>query len=237
MTPQTPIGRRQLTPLGQARGVALPWWNPDGTTPGGVGGTCVAAYQAKGAANYAASKVNLANPGTYDATEGTAPGWTLANGWEGGGLGSAQYLTTGINTSAYAADTLSMIVRITRIADPGNLSICACGSSLFGNFFSLYDHEAANLVYYNKVAGYNIAPTLGGDGTLAIAGRQGYRNGVADGTLRPSGAYPNNILYLLAQPYAGAQYYFRGYEAAFAFYSVALTAPQVLARHTAIMAL
>ena len=38
-----------------------------------AGRTCVVAYQPKGAATYAASLVNLANPGTYDAVEVDAP--------------------------------------------------------------------------------------------------------------------------------------------------------------------
>ena len=51
------------------------WWQS-----GGASG-CVAAYQAKGAANYAASLVNLANPGTLDLTIAVAPSWTAAAGW------------------------------------------------------------------------------------------------------------------------------------------------------------
>ena len=35
------------------------WWDLNGTIT-----SCIAAYQPKGAASYAASKVNLANPGT-----------------------------------------------------------------------------------------------------------------------------------------------------------------------------
>lgn len=51
------------------------WWEV-------VGKTCAAAHQAKGAASYAASKINLANSGTYDLSNGTAyPTWDTAIGW------------------------------------------------------------------------------------------------------------------------------------------------------------
>ena len=45
---------------------------------------CIAAYQPKGVASYAASKINLANPGTYnleDAGDTSVPSWNGATGW------------------------------------------------------------------------------------------------------------------------------------------------------------
>lgn len=66
---------------------AADWWVVPGKT-------CVAAYQPIGAASLAASYVNLANPGTYDAAPGVAPTWASATGWTFNG--STQYLTTGI---------------------------------------------------------------------------------------------------------------------------------------------
>lgn len=68
------------------RAAAAGWWQV-------AGQTCAAAYQPIGAASLAASYVNLANPGTYNAAPGVAP--TLAaGGWSFDGL--TQYLTTGI---------------------------------------------------------------------------------------------------------------------------------------------
>lgn len=53
---------------------------------------CKLAYQAKGAANYAASKVNLANPGTYNLLDtGGAVSWDATNGWMFSG---SNYLNT-----------------------------------------------------------------------------------------------------------------------------------------------
>lgn len=42
---------------------------------------CLAAYQAKGMETFAASKINLANPGTYDLSDGGSPTWDSNNGW------------------------------------------------------------------------------------------------------------------------------------------------------------
>lgn len=53
------------------------WWLPCGCSPEDA----VAAYRAKGAGSYEASKVNLANPGTYNLTEGVAPIWNATDGW------------------------------------------------------------------------------------------------------------------------------------------------------------
>lgn len=59
---------------GICRGAAESWWQAGGTTG------AVAAYLAKGAASYAASKVNLVSPGTYDLTDGaTFPGWVATS--------------------------------------------------------------------------------------------------------------------------------------------------------------
>jgi hypothetical protein len=70
------------------------WWLNGGILPA----DCIGAYQAIGAASYAASLVNLANPGTYDLTApvGT-PVWNTTDGWIGGGIAVDTHLETGIN--------------------------------------------------------------------------------------------------------------------------------------------
>ena len=52
------------------------WWDPNTE-----GLSVVAAWKAKGAASYAASKTNLANPETYDLVDEAAPAWAADTGW------------------------------------------------------------------------------------------------------------------------------------------------------------
>lgn len=69
---------------------AGPWWLSGGISAA----NCIAAYQPIGAASLAASYVNLANPGTYDAAPGVAPTFDAATGWTFNG--SDQYLNSGV---------------------------------------------------------------------------------------------------------------------------------------------
>lgn len=64
-----------------ARPVSTPWY-----LSGGIpAARCLAAYQPFGAASFAASKINLANPGTYNAVSAGGstrdPSWSAARGW------------------------------------------------------------------------------------------------------------------------------------------------------------
>lgn len=72
-------------------GVVESWW-----LSGGVSASdCLAAYQSISADSYAASKVNLANPGTYDITNGASyPTWNAATGWTFDGIDD--YLDTNL---------------------------------------------------------------------------------------------------------------------------------------------
>jgi hypothetical protein len=84
--------------------VSADWWLSGGISAA----NCIAAYQPKGAVSYAASKVNLANPGTYNATEGTAPAFDTAVGWTFNG--TTMFLETGI-VPDLSAQAWSVIVR------------------------------------------------------------------------------------------------------------------------------
>jgi len=100
MTPITALGSRYgiQGALGRSvkrAGSANTWWDLNGTLS-----SCIVAYQAKGAASYAASKVNLANAGTYNATDdGTNyPAWNTSTGWTFDG--SNDYLNTNIKAGS-----------------------------------------------------------------------------------------------------------------------------------------
>jgi hypothetical protein len=71
---------------------AIPWYLSGGI----VAANCIAAYQPKGAASLAASYVNLANPGTYNLTNGhaTPVNWGATTGWKGNG--TVAYFKTGL---------------------------------------------------------------------------------------------------------------------------------------------
>jgi hypothetical protein len=90
MTPITALGSRYgiQGALGRSvkRAAATSWW-----LAGGISASdCIAAYQPKGAASYAASLININNPGTRNLTNtGIDPSWDATNGWtvvKGAGL-------------------------------------------------------------------------------------------------------------------------------------------------------
>lgn len=81
------------------------WWCPCGVNPSNV----AAAYASKGAASYAASKVNLVDSGTYTLLDGTAyPSWSAETGWSFV-RASSQYLYTG--SAWFTTVPLTMICR------------------------------------------------------------------------------------------------------------------------------
>jgi len=91
---------RMILPLGAKRGLitslgcsvqrpaAGGWWLSGGI----AAANCIAAYQPKGAASYAASLMDLSVTGN-DAYEGIAPTWDATNGWTFNGT---YFLKTGI---------------------------------------------------------------------------------------------------------------------------------------------
>jgi len=71
-------GLSVISPRGGAPAPAVSWYLAGEVSAA----NCVAAYQPIGAASYAASKSNLANPGTYDLTESNgAVSWDAETGW------------------------------------------------------------------------------------------------------------------------------------------------------------
>jgi len=195
------------------------WWEV-------AGKTCIAAYQAKGAASYAASKVNLANPGTYDATEGVAPTWDAATGWTFNG--TDQYLNTGRQPGL----TGTWICQFTD----------ATGGSLWGartsdyrvNYVIPITNDGGTLKvtyrcgYKDTGAWILVAPELTSGNLAASIGVGGFRNGVLDGILgTPS--YPLTIsVFLGAINLSGtAGIFFGGTIIAIANYNEGLSAPEV----------
>ena len=204
--------------------VAAGWWVV-------AGKTCVAAYQPKGAADLAASYVNLANPGTYNAAAGTAPSFG-ANGWTFNG--SSQYLTTGITPSS---TSWSALVRFSSVGNTG---------VLFGSYNSTV----------GSVRLFNVTPAGGGtryyalgltftgvsgdvtSGVMGFGGLTAYLNGNSEGAI--GGAATGSFLPIVI----GARNvdsvvtnYGAAIISAFAIYSDTLTASEMATVSAAMAAL
>lgn len=154
---------------------AADWWDI-------AGETCVAAYQAKGAASLAASYVNLANPGTYDINVLAVPSWTAGTGW----AGNSWQMRTDVNVES----SWTLIARFSdHINSIGNYGIM--GASVY--------HYAApyyyGLAYYrNSNGGIQTLDAGAGQlsGVIAIAGKAGYMDGASKGTV-PGAYYAGSI--------------------------------------------
>lgn len=199
----------------------------------------VAAYQPKGAASLAASYVNLANPGTYNAAPGVAP--TLgANGWTFDG--TTQYLTTGVIPDV-TTSSWSMIARIVGASGATNNTIAGCvdATPTPDVVFTLICRPDGPAVFAGNgqsAGGLSVTVT---SGVIALAGSRVYIDGVdrfaAGTTIGGINTRPATI-------YIGASYtngavasFFTGTIAALTIYNTTLTAAQVAAVSAAMAAL
>ena len=135
-----------------------PWWLSGGI----AAANCVVAYQPKGAASYATSKVNLANPGTYDAADGTAyPTWNAINGWMFNG--TSQWLIT-----AQHSLNQTGIIKFTEFS----------GQTAFGlaDRWAVYPKRG---ITYNSGNEIKVTPAIS-SGVVALTKNEGYRNGSLD---------------------------------------------------------
>ncbi len=222
---------------------AAGWWLSGGI----MAANCRFAYRAvntpgspwgAGPANYAASKVNLNNPGTADAIDGAAfPTWAAATGWTFDATLS-QYLYNNVNL----ASTDALIVQFSNVA---GVTGALCGEYDDVPAFSwmyLQPWVAGNAVRYGWDGNVvNAAPQLAA-GNLGMISNQGYRNGVANGA-PVAGAWaaspcsiPFGIGGMYAQSVAAWIAFFTGNIQAGAGYS-SITAVQFAAVVTAMAAL
>ena len=108
MTPITALGSRYGIQGALGRSVkrassASTWWDLGGTIT-----SCVAAYQPKGAADLAASYVNLANPGTYDLAPDGSPSFNTNDGII---IPSGEYVYSTI-TESLSASSFTALLRM-----------------------------------------------------------------------------------------------------------------------------
>ena len=216
-------------PSSQAAAVAGGgWWDLNGTIT-----SCVGAWQAKGAASYAASKVNLTGNATYDLAEigGGAVNWDAAVGWSG-------FATLSRCLDTTVPDIMYNWTLIARFSD-----VTANSTVIIGG----YDNASDSAYISYKSTGDAVAlmcseksissPTS--TGVLAIAGIDFYRNGTDAGNLNAQNT-TNKLArtpYIGALHYTAAQQYIDGKVQAAAFYNATLTPTQVGNLTTAMAAL
>jgi hypothetical protein len=218
-------------PSSQAAVAGGGWWDLSGTIT-----SCVAAYQPKGAASYAASLVDLSGNGN-NAAEGTSPSWASETGWDFSG--DAQLLVP------YTGNIGAVIVFA---------KAAGAGGGDYGNYFNL-NHAYTALIqinsnYVGNSINYDWDGTLlsnyfGGNikvdhtvGMNLVAGTRvdTYFNGTDVGNIAKTAAINSDGL-VIGNRYAAPSRYFGGYIYAIAFYSTGLTDTQMGNLHTAIAAL
>lgn len=215
-------------PSSQAAAVAGGgWWDLNGTIT-----SCVAAYQPKGAASYAASKVNLTGNTDYDGTSSsTPPEWDTSTGWAFDLTKSTRIITgvAGVNTG------WSVIIRYSNSEADGLRYVCGAYYGMGG----IYGDHGLVPSRYSKVY-YGGSPKSPGlmSGILAIAGTIGYRNGTED--LDPVDVkHTGTVVYCIGSS-SNSGTYLSGYTGkvqAFALYNSVLTSTQIGNLTTAMAAL
>lgn len=220
MTFASPFSGVIQRPFGGVPSRAAPviWWLEGSISAA----NCIAAYQPKGAASYAASKVNLANPGTYDAVDGAAyPSWGASTGWTGNG--TSQYIDTGV----VIANGWSAIIRL---AMSGALLGRAFSVNTEGlvKSFGIAPRWTNNSAYFNY-GGYAGVSFTGTSGVFAITGETGcYIDGVDVANTKSAYSDINTRpLYVLAGNEGSAVAFWAGSVLAMAIYDISLSSTQV----------
>lgn len=140
---------------------------------------CTLALQAVNAPSYWKSKINLANPGLYDAYEGVAPKWDRNNGWHFTAA-DASYLLTGLLINRNINDQ-ALIVRFS--GHPVSSSYIALAGSWNGSGtekgrFWVAPEWGTNKVDFANGGELNLAATGGyTSGVMAASGTDAYYNG------------------------------------------------------------
>lgn len=191
----------------------------------------VAAYQAKGAASLAASYINLANPGTYNATSAADPTFATATGWQFNGAAANGNLVS----VALGGNPASMTV----IVAGRNINNLSAG----GRF---YDAAGASALIIPDLSNINRAYQHGGsliqiagvqrnvNCTMAMAGSAAYLNSVDEAV---NLAAAGTITAMTFGNRAARDRTLNGYIYAVAIYSSVLSAAQVASVSAAMAAL
>ncbi|NLS77353.1 MAG: hypothetical protein GXY76_08860 [Chloroflexi bacterium] len=213
-----------------------PFWDPHSE-----GLPVVAAYRAIGADSLEASKVNLANPGTYDLTAPvgfTSPLWSKERGW---------YRAAGTDLweiGVLAHSSWSFVLRVHN--SPTGLYQFACGTDKTTNTSDAmavipnYVPGSYGTAFFNTKRAITV-PEGTASGTVGIANQRCYRNGLHVATIEVNFT-PTNYTrpFFLFSVNRGAVSQVNSYWGdilAFSLYSGTLDDTQMLAVSTAMAAL
>jgi hypothetical protein len=225
MTFDAPFRRTFRPPFGPALSTANPWWLSGGI----AAANCIAAYQPKGAASLAASYINLANPGTYNITLGSAPNWNTITGWIG--ILNTSWMKTGIIPGV----NWSIAIRFSNPTTTYPISGCryAYIDSEFG-----VSYRAIEGILYRHQSQKFVLPAIT-SGVFVVAGQNGYRNGNLDTNAIPTATNTAwQELYIQAENRAGTVSGKGGCDIqAVAVFNITIDGAQELALSTAMAAL
>lgn len=190
------------------------WWNDNGAIAGSVG-----AYDAIGAADLAASLVNLRNSGVNDLSPVVAPSWAYGTGWTFTGT---EYLDTGLIPASDGS--WSAIVRVSGMSGSANRS--PYGRSQANRYFEILPCAVAfGSIYRNGDASDGITFITGRtDGVFGMGNGKGFYNGVDEGVTVSPGTGTSLLSVIIGGSNSGSlQQAFVGNIQAIAFYNAALS--------------
>ena len=219
------MDKRQLIVTGALDKKAnIPWY----LTGGIAAANCVVAYKPKGAADIAASYVNLNNPGTNNATPVTPPTWDATNGWIFLAA-SSQYLTCGFTPDA----TYTTIVRYTGIPTIGGNFVIFGAQTGTGNSYQMWPY-LSNKAYFRNGGSFNTDVGYP-NWVLGMAGQKACVNGAYAGDIT-TGVSTFAVM-TIGRFGSNSQYYLTGNIQAFVAYNITITEPQLAAVTAAMVAL
>lgn len=196
------------------------WWLAGGV----AAANCIGAYNALGSVDLAASKVNLANPGTYDLGGGVDPTHDPALGWVFNG--TTQYFKTGIVPEN--DQTWSMIIKFSEYTTGDD---CIAGLYEGANQqFLLSDYSSTNARNFGNGGVKNLANSAA-SGVICVAGSKRYFDGVNQlgaAIPAPSGSITYDI-WIGALHYTTPIQFFDGNIQSIAIYDKVLSDAEVLA--------
>lgn len=211
-------------PKSQAAATASSWWLAGGI----AAANCIAAYQPKGAASYAASKVNLANPGTHDAADGsTYPTWDFTDGWS---FASGKYLVL-----PKFALTYTIICKYTDASGTNAVLFGTLNTAGTAGTYYMPTRTGNTRTHVNGANNNDgVVAISKPSGVVAIAGNKAYFDGSDLGVTLSTSALPDLNLYLGRINFSNPLSVTAKVQA-LAIYDITLTPSQIAAVTTAMI--